>query len=66
MAGGGEGVSFSLNKNGHKLAYEKVSGSAPNILYIPGMNGQYSRISPLYCFHSQDLCLARMEKRRST
>ena len=42
MSGGGEGVSFFLNKNGHKLAYEKVTGSAPNILYIPGMNGQYS------------------------
>ena len=42
MSGGGEGVSFFLNKNGHKLAYEKVTGSAPNILYIPGRNGQYS------------------------
>ena len=36
MSVGGEGVSFFLNKNGHKLAYEKVTGNAPNVLYIPG------------------------------
>jgi len=41
MSGGRDGVSFFLNKNGHKLAYEKVTGSAPNILYIPGfMSGK--------------------------
>ena len=39
MSGGKEGVSFFLDKNGHKLAYEKVTCRAPNILYIPGMIG---------------------------
>ena len=37
---GGE-VQYTVNKNGGRLAYHKVSGTTPNVLYIPGLNIQY-------------------------
>ena len=35
--GGGE-VQYTTSKNGGKLAFQKVIGTTPNVLYIPGLN----------------------------
>jgi len=39
--GGGREVQYTVSKNGGRLAYHKVSGTTPNVLYIPGfMSGK--------------------------
>ena len=38
--GGGREVQYTVSKNGGRLAYHKVSGTTPNVLYIPGLNIQ--------------------------
>ena len=57
---------YTVNKNGGRLAYHKVSGTTPNVLYIPGFNIQYIEMVSIIVFLFQDLCLGRMGRRRST
>ena len=47
--GGGE-VHYTINKKGGRLAYQKVIGTTPNVLYIPGLNIKSIEKGFNYCF----------------